>query len=254
MRRTSAVCAFAGALLASLAPLIFQPYISDHGQCVKRCGVSEARPIGDRCDCGDGVVVDRLNENIPLGYPFILKNTTVCTTDGRTLPEATSEIGVLHCSSCGACSSLDDVQALYNVRANVSAAVGPCIMRYVYAGAQSDVRCMEERVGFSRGCAECWVRDHECLMAHCHKECVLGGLFRYKSMIESVLFPSSPVGEIASTHTTEDACLLCMDHYCTKPFIDECGTNRRTAGVYSDSERDPNELCRTANAFSFQVP
>ena len=99
-----------------------------------------------------------------------------------------------------------------------------------------DSFCMSQRAKFTPSCNKCWVDDHGCLTSHCFYDCVFKGLKHYRRLL----------GLNASGESTEnnESCLLCMEKFCSAPFIRTCGVNRRSAGVKTDLERNEREICK----------
>jgi hypothetical protein len=94
---------------------------------------------------------------------------------------------------------------------------------------------MTMRAEFTPECTNCWVEDHGCLLAHCYGDCLLqAGTWRNAF---------STLGKKDSDGWKGDTCVDCMERYCSKPYIDSCGANRRTAGVKTDIDRSQAEMC-----------
>ena len=183
----------------------------------------------------------RLFEDVERGYPYVWRDPRVCGTDGRVHASkgAARSAGAtpLHCGpDCGACSSAHDVSRYHEIGPDVSKVVGPCVFSYLALGSAADLVCMERRARFTPACGACWVQDHGCLAAHCFYECVFGGRKHYERLM------GLASGTSAQT-STQDACIDCMERFCSKPFIQSCGTNRRSAGVVTDIAREGREMC-----------
>ena len=185
----------------------------------------------------------RLFDDVERGYPYVWRDSHVCASDGRVhaSKHAARSAGAkpLHCGpDCGACSNERDLQRYRDIGADVSKVVGPCVFAYLALGEAADSLCMDGRAGFTPACSSCWVQDHGCLAAHCFRDCVLGGRKHYERLL-GLVSGRDP----ASQTPAADACIDCMERFCSLPFIRSCGANRRSAGVVTDIVRDPREMC-----------
>jgi hypothetical protein len=191
-------------------------------------------------------VISRLYPEEESGYPYIWRDTSVCGLDGNVYksPEEAKRkaIPILHCGPhCGRCSNVHDLRRYREIGPNVSKVVGPCILLYLVGGHDLDVSCMSQRAQFTPACNECWTEDHGCLAVHCFYDCV----FKARKMWERLLSLNNP-NDVTSN---DDSCLVCMEKYCSAPFIRACGVNRRSAGVITDVGRIDREICKLPLSF-----
>jgi hypothetical protein len=221
----------------------FVPLLDDYGQCERRCrgahGVetSGARlgPLADTCRCwrGDdelGALPRRFEPDAddPRGR--------VCATDGVTYTEdeaSEAEVWPLHQGACGACSNARDLALYRRTRRTLADQATRCALRYLLKGRAAAMACTRA-IGFSAGCAECWVDNMACTISHCRAVCLHSRLRRE---------PNSQGGAL-------NACLACDEAHCGAPFIRCAGANRRRAGIPSDIERPEEEVWGSASGYS----
>ena len=202
-----------------------------------------------RCYCEDTVDgkvsflgdIPRLNPEEEHGYPYVWRDPSVCGEDGKVHSSASaarnSGVKPLHCGPhCGDCSTVHDIKRYRDIGENVSKVVGPCILSYFLGGSLVDKFCMNKRAEFTPACTDCWIEDHGCLAAHCFYDCVFKGKQHWNRLLGI-----NPAND--KTDSTE-SCVLCMEKYCSAPFIRTCGVNRRSAGVKTDLNRDAREICK----------
>ena len=250
------------------------PFVYDVGQCDRACNLKfrghmfpldrgesmvKGYRIGifgdnktsiEKCACYDAAkhelgIVDRLYSPVEVGYPYIWRDERVCGTDGVIYTNAETArangVKVANCGPCGRCSNAHDIGRFRSLGDGLIKAVSPCIVSYMLFSKLLDQYCMETNVGLSPKCAECWVEDHGCLFSHCFYECVLKVDIWYKAFAMNSDDSKSFTGR--NSPEEKNSCLHCMETQCSKPYIDSCGANRRTAGVESDIERDVREIC-----------
>lgn len=269
-------CAGVSALAALALAVAFAltPHLFDVGQCRRACslhfrGAMFPHPGAggtvrgdwlrftgpDLCMCfeeqPDGLSVAALGKvrrkyaAVAPGYPYVWENSQVCGEDGveYTSAEAAAAAGakVVNCGPCGQCSNVADVSLFRALGASLVQKVGTCIVGYMFGTAGVEGACLRA-LGFSEGCADCWVEDHGCLLSHCFYDCVLK-LDTYATALQA---------SWKGTNDDEEkgGCLHCMETLCSKPYIDSCGANRRTAGLLSDIQRNSKEICKAANVLT----
>jgi hypothetical protein len=248
------------------------PFIRDFGQCSRACTIHydkqmfSSRQItgvwrfdNRMCDCYEGNAlleggVPRLYAEIERGYPYISRNKQVCgvkesdlarnewssgTTYDSKVEASKMGAKVANCGVCGRCSTQHDVGRFAQYSDTIAKVVGPCIVATLLGGSWLDRICMTMRADFTPGCTDCWVEDHGCLLAHCYGDCLLqSGTWRNAF---------TTLGKKdAAAGWKGDMCVDCMERFCSKPYIDSCGANRRTAGVKTDIERSQSEMCADA--------
>jgi len=185
--------------------------------------------------------IPRLMPEEELGHPYIWRDPSVCGLDGKVYKsgqEARARgVKPLHCGPhCGECSTEHDVRQYQQIGQDAAKVIGPCILSYLVGGAYLDSLCMASRAKFTPACNDCWVEDHGCLASHCFYDCVL----KAKQHWNRFLGMNKPEDRTEDS----DACLVCMEKFCSAPFIRTCGVNRRSAGVRTDIDRDPKQICK----------
>ena len=92
--------------------------------------------------------------------------TIGCSTGERYLSTALAEearaqqLKIVNCGPCGRCSTVHDLGRFRAHSSTIAKVVGPCIVAYLFGGAELDRMCMTSRAQFTLGCTDCWVEDH----------------------------------------------------------------------------------------------
>jgi len=257
-----AVCAIAAiSTLFALTPMVF-----DMEQCNRACRqrilgkppynmdtkIRGTWQLEDTCVCRDtkigktlGSVARKFPSVLP-GYPYLWRNEHVCGVDGveyeSKVAAHAANTSVINCGSCGSCSNEHDIGIMKNLGDQLVSKVAPCVVTLMFGTKFMEEFCLKNHVGFSEECAECWAQDHLCMLSHCFYSCVL-------NMEPWMNFGSRWKGG----NEEIQGCLHCMEIKCSKPFIDSCGANRRLAGIHSEIDRDPKEICNSSDFFSRYV-
>ena len=79
----------------------------------------------------------------------------------------------LHGGYCGACSSLKDIDIYNATRNNMTSISSKCAMKYVLSGKNSAIACLNEVVGLTPQCTECWADNMGCDAAQCLTVCLI---------------------------------------------------------------------------------
>jgi hypothetical protein len=91
--------------------------------------------------------------------------------------------------------------------------------------------CLEQTVGFTPDCQECWLDDMECSIKSCIFSC-----------LKSMYLLREPKNQ---KDGSLNKCLECDEKICGPAFLQCAGANRRRLGIQSDIRReDDKELCR----------
>lgn len=175
---------------------------------------------------------------------------TVATyVDAAAAHDAGALIG--NCGDCGFCSNHNDIN-IYNVtKQTLTTDTTACATKAFLGGEESVRECMDERVGFTEGCNQCWVDNVMCDMRECVFTCIKslllgGGKQAGGNNKEKKKKKGGDGGGGNGTLTNENLndCLLCDEKLCGPAFIECAGANRRRSGIYSDIGRDDsNEVC-----------
>ena len=120
-------------------------------------------------------VDDRIPESLYSRISFFV--SACCGADGVNYPtqEAACINGTypLHGGYCGACSSHKDIDIYNATRNNMTNLSSKCAMKYVLSGKSAAIACMNENVGLSARCTECWVENMGCDAAQCLTVCLI---------------------------------------------------------------------------------
>ena len=140
-----------------------------------------------------------------------------------------------HCGDCGHCSNPHDIGIYDTTKNSLFGTSVACAKQALLWGRQTTRPCLEERVGFSPACNDCWVDNIMCDIRNCLFICLWQGLFHQV--------------EDGSDNQALNRCTLCDEKRCGPDFIQCAGANRRRSGIVSDIERDWDmELCQSVEA------
>jgi len=164
---------------------------------------------------------------------WVYNTADVCTYLHLNYPNATEahDAGdaVQHCGQCGQCSNKHDID-IYNTTADTltNAATKCAFLSFI---GESYVRsCLEDNVGFTSGCNDCWVDNVMCDRYKCQWICLLSIMSGQKK---------NDIGTAGKLNP----CLECDEKLCGPAFIRCAGANRRRAGIPSDIGRVDVQLC-----------
>jgi hypothetical protein len=156
-------------------------------------------------------------------------NETAAATDGH------QQVVTAHCGDCGACSTPHDIDIYDRTSNSLLKSSTKCAKRALIWGRKTATTCMEESVGFTADCNDCWVENIMCDLRRCVFTCLWYGLFR--------AIDGDATGTSGTT-TTLNPCTTCDEKRCGPAFIQCAGANRRRTGILSDIERDSvSEVC-----------
>jgi len=135
-----------------------------------------------------------------------------------------------HCGDCGQCSNPRDIQIYNDTQHTLYKDSLACGKKGVLGGYNAAKQCMEERVGLTEGCTDCWVDNMICTAQKCLFSCVWHMLFH---------------GNVHGGSQSEslNACTQCDEVRCGPQFLACAGANRRRSGIVSDITRDEDEQC-----------
>lgn len=142
---------------------------------------------------------------------------------------------VAHCGSCGQCSNLHDIDIQAATTETLTADSTKCAFLIFTGGLGAVHQCMQERVGFTPACEDCWVEDIECNVKHCKFTCI-----KSKYLFRDITDNNEEDGEL-------NDCLECDEKMCGPQFLKCSGSNRRRLGIHSDIDRDAHEECNVVD-------
>lgn len=140
---------------------------------------------------------------------------------------------IAHCGDCGRCSSVQDIRVLHETKGDLTKKTTNCAMQRLLFGRDAALKCMDQTVGFTTGCNQCWVDNIECTVNNCKFTC-----------LKKKYFSSSGINSRNDHVNGElDDCLKCDEKMCGPAFLECAGANRRRIGLGSDIGRSGNQIC-----------
>lgn len=148
--------------------------------------------------------------------------------------EAMGESGVIgHCGDCGACSNPHDITIYDDTKNSLTGDATKCAVKGMIGGRRLARRCLDERVGLSPKCNNCWVENIICDLKLCVFSCTW-------HMIKQRFSG----GATKANKGGLNPCTYCDEKRCGPEFIRCAGANRRRTGILSDIDRDVDaEVC-----------
>lgn len=134
----------------------------------------------------------------------------------------------IHCGWCGKCSTERDYNVYYNKRDTLTEIARECAIRDVFSGRDAATKCFDENAGLTPDCRDCWLINIDCDRQHCFFPCL------WETMIGL---------EQNRDPNTLSKCFACDEYYCLDIFIKCAGMSRRRAGITTDIDRHPTEIC-----------
>lgn len=139
---------------------------------------------------------------------------------------------VAHCGQCGQCSTPVDIEIMALTKKTLTDDTKNCGMQSFFGGREAVEQCMEEKIGFTPDCNDCWVDNVMCTKQHCKFTCI-----RTLYILRENNNKDKP-DELNS-------CLKCDEVMCGPKFIECSGANRRRLGITSDIGRSAEkEQCK----------
>jgi hypothetical protein len=149
---------------------------------------------------------------------------------------------VAHCGACGSCSTLQDMQINAQTTRTLTDSATWCstkgflyslfLTRGIEYYKTVARECLQQTVGFTPACLECWVDDMACSIKSCVFTC-----------LKSLYVLREPKNNIKDGSLNK--CLECDEKICGPAFVTCAGVNRRRQGIVSDIGRDEHhELCQ----------
>lgn len=147
---------------------------------------------------------------------------------------------IAHCGACSNCSTMHDMTIYAGTTKTLTDGATWCSTKgylvslflwrgmNVYRKVAAD--CLQETVGFTKPCQECWLDDMACSIQACVFTC-----------LKSVYLKREPKNHPETGELNE--CLLCDEKLCGPAFLACSGSNRRRQGIQSDIARGGAEIC-----------
>jgi hypothetical protein len=127
---------------------------------------------------------------------------------------------IVHCGSCGACSSWQNLIVQYETRLTMSELANSCAKEYLFGGGNDAIMAclMKPEIGFGEDCAMCWMEDIVCTAEHC------AFIFLQSQMINNVGNFAVGPDEITSASCEEAHCEVGL-------FVPCVGATRRRMNI-----------------------
>mmetsp|Transcript_1006 Transcript_1006/g.1474 ORF Transcript_1006/g.1474 Transcript_1006/m.1474 type:complete len:282 (+) Transcript_1006:331-1176(+) len=185
--------------------------------------------------------VDRYHNEIATKDQWWFITKQVCGSDGAEYDSAekahANGVSVLNCGQCGLCSTEQDTNALHIRSKNMTMIASGNALLYLALGEYAyNMFATSSIVGFSEGCAWCWLQATQCNIAHCARYC----FFNWQNPLST---SSTKPGTVELNE-----CMHCDEVFCSAYYLQSCGANRRTSGVVSDIDRPNRYVCTAAGA------
>ena len=153
-------------------------------------------------------------------------------------------VDIVHCGQCGKCSTTNDMTILAQTTETLTDTARGCsvraflgsifLLRGIGTYRSISQRCMEDKVGFTPPCLDCWLDNMVCGVQKCVFTCL-------KSQYIDWDPKNHADGKI-------NRCYECDEKLCGPAFLQCSGTNRRRQGIRSDLSRDDDkELCQAVD-------
>lgn len=146
--------------------------------------------------------------------------------------DTTTSSFVAHCGDCGQCSNPHDIKIYDDTKNTLFKHSLQCGKQGVFGGYGGAAKqCMNERVGMTDGCTDCWVENMLCDARNCIFSCTF-----------HLLFGGGSIHKGSKTERL-NRCTKCDELRCGPQFVTCAGANRRRTGIVSDISRDGKEVC-----------
>jgi hypothetical protein len=146
---------------------------------------------------------------------------------------------VAHCGECGQCSNPADILRYVETRKTIAGTARECGKYAVFGTYEQLTECLEEKIGFSRSCTECWTDNMISTATFCLFTCT-----------EATLTGAHTTNNVRGTGNETvrlNQCIYCDEKMSGPAFVQCSGVARRRLGVESEIERNPAEQCRNTN-------
>lgn len=168
--------------------------------------------------------------------PLDPNETYVTFVNKRHATEAGYE--VVHCGECARCSNPQDIETYVKTRKTVAKSAKRCSKTTIFGKYDELVDCLEEEIGFSRPCTECWADNMKSTAKYCLFTC-----------LSSLLTGNSKANNLdhADDYNWLNQCIFCDEKRSGPAFVQCSGVARRRLGIQSEIERNPAEQCRAVD-------
>jgi membrane protein implicated in regulation of membrane protease activity len=139
-----------------------------------------------------------------------------------------------HCGECGYCSNIEDIETYVLTRKTIANLAKKCGPKALIGKYGDLVKCLEDRIGFSRECTFCWAEN----MKSTAKECLFTCM---KTLFTGFMSNNNVQG--AGDEGWLNQCLYCDEKLSGPAFVTCSGVARRRLGIVSEIERNPEHQC-----------
>jgi hypothetical protein len=146
---------------------------------------------------------------------------------------------VAHCGKCGHCSNPFDIRQYVETRKTIARTAKKCGVYAVFGTYDELTACLEERIGFTHLCTECWTDNMISTASRCLFTCM-------KAMFTETATTNNVKGTGKKT-VWLNQCIYCDEKMSGPAFVQCSGVARRRLGVVSEIERNPAEQCRNTD-------
>jgi hypothetical protein len=143
-------------------------------------------------------------------------------------------LAVAHCGECGSCSNMPDIDKYVRTRKTIAKTAKKCSMQAIFGKYAELVDCLENHIGFSRGCTECWAINMRNTAKKCLTTCT-------QTLFTGFMTHNNVPG--SGDQGWLNHCLLCDERMSGPAFITCSGVARRRLGISSEIDRNPKEQC-----------
>jgi len=178
-----------------------------------------------------GAAVEGSDIDAASSTDWFYQTASVCGENGVTFANsseaASNGTAIFNCGACGKCSTKQDIAIYRNTVSSLTDTATTCAFRS-FLGESYVRECLEDKVGFTTGCSQCWIQNIMCDLQNCKFTCIM-------SMIQG--------GSNNEDDGGLNRCLECDEKLCGPAFTSCSGANRRRVGIQSDIVRDNRQIC-----------
>jgi hypothetical protein len=194
------------------------------GSLVEGVMVATSSPMRDVFNLSDNEIMCAVRVDLTKKIFFDFK-TVSNVKEAHTLSR-----NVAHCGDCGACSTMHDMQIMADTQLSLTDDVIDCAKKVFLGGRKIGKSCLEENVGFTNSCNDCWVNSVMCTIVNCKFTCTKDFLLNYKGIINQ--------------DDAMKACLQCNNQMCGSAFLQCAGSSPQRIGIAGrNTSRSNDQNC-----------
>ena len=146
---------------------------------------------------------------------------------------------VAHCGKCASCSNPSDIKTYVETRQSIAALAKKCALIAIFGTPDELTDCLQEKIGFSDPCTECWTENMISTAKHCLYTCM-------EATLTGVARENNIKG-LGNETVRLNQCIYCDEKMSGAEFVTCSGVARRRLGIVSEIERNPEEQCRNVD-------